>query len=102
MMRDPAISTRQHTRFRMNYTRFRMNYTRFRIDRGQPVSPATGSREPYKFDFVFELEPRSIPVKYVLYAPAPGFFGFRRPYLRIRERNRSGFMPSSRAAPQSP
>ena len=95
MMRDPAISTRQHTRFRMNYTRFR-------IDRGQPVSPATGSREPYKFDFVFELEPRSIPVKYVLYAPAPGFFGFRRPYLRIRERNRSGFMPSSRAAPQSP
>ena len=56
----------------------------------------------YKFDFVFELEPRSISVGYALYAPAPGFFGFRRPYLRIRERNRSGFMPSSRAAPQSP
>ena len=32
MMRDPAISTRQHTRFRMNYTTFRMNYTTFRID----------------------------------------------------------------------
>ena len=31
MMRDPAISTRQHTRFRMNYTRFRMNYTRYEI-----------------------------------------------------------------------
>ena len=101
-MRDPAISTRQHTRFRMNYTIFRMNYTILRIDRGQPVSPATGSREPYRFDFVFELKPRSIPVRYALYAPALGFFGFRRPYLRIRERNRSGFMPSIRAAPQSP
>ena len=32
MMRDPAISTRQHTIFRMNYTISRMNYTIFRID----------------------------------------------------------------------
>ena len=103
MRRDLAIGTRQYTIFRMNYTIFRMNYTIFRMGRGQhPISPGRGSRELYRFEFVFELELQSIPVRDALYAPALGFFGFRRPYLRIRERNRSGFMPNSRAAPQSP
>ena len=52
MMRDPAISTRQYTIFRMNYTRFRMNYTIFRmnctifrIDRDLP-SCIPGDRKP--------------------------------------------------------
>ena len=45
MMRDPAISTRQYTIFRMNYTIFRMNYTIFRIDRDLP-SCIPGDRKP--------------------------------------------------------
>ena len=45
MMRDPAISTRQYTIFRMNYTIFRMNCTIFRIDRDLP-SCIPGDRKP--------------------------------------------------------